>query len=216
MPSVLIADDHVLFREGLRALISRWEDFQVAGEAADGEEALSIAEERRPDLVLMDISMPGMGGIEAARRIKGALPSVRVVVLTASEDQEDLFRALQAGADGYVLKDTPSRRLHDLLRGVLRDEAPLSAPMASLMLAQFKRHQDGAGSAEAPEARLTERERAVLELLAEGRTNAEIGQELHLSESTVKKHVHDMLEKLHLASRVEMALYASRSGLIKP
>ena len=216
MPTVLIADDHVLFREGLRALISRWEDFQVAGEAANGEEALRIAEERRPDLVLMDISMPGMGGIEAAQRIKGALPSVHVVMLTASENQEDLFRALQAGADGYVLKDTPSRRLHDLLRGVMRDEAPLSAPMASLMLAQFKRQQEHSSSAEAPEARLTERERAVLELLAQGRTNAEIGEELHLSESTVKKHVHDLLEKLHLASRVEMALYAARSGLIKP
>jgi DNA-binding NarL/FixJ family response regulator len=216
MPTVLIADDHVLFREGLRALVARWEDFQVVGEAADGEEALRIAEERRPDLVLMDISMPGMDGIAAAQQIKRALPSVHVVMLTASENQEDLFRALQVGADGYVLKDTPSRRLHDLLRGVLRDEAPLSAPMASLMLAQFKRQQEHSSSAEAPEARLTERERAVLELLAQGRTNAEIGQELHLSESTVKKHVHDMLEKLHLASRVEMALYAARSGLIKP
>jgi len=213
--TVLIVDDHALFREGLRNIIGRWEDFSVVGEAKNGQEAILSARELMPDIILMDISMPVMDGIAATRRIVREMPAIRVVILTMSEEAEDLFEAIKVGARGYVLKDTPSHRLHDKLSGVLQGEAPLSGLMAAKILNEFNKLN------ETPEARLqasrdplTAREKQVLELVVQGLSNPEISAQLYLSQNTVKKYLHNVLEKLHLNNRVEAALYAVREGLV--
>jgi DNA-binding NarL/FixJ family response regulator len=215
MNTVLIVDDHALFREGLRNIIGRWEDFSVVGEAKNGQEAILSAQELMPDIILMDISMPVMDGIAATRRIVREMPAIRVVILTMSEEAEDLFEAIKVGARGYVLKDTPSHRLHDKLSGVLQGEAPLSGLMAAKILNEFNKLN------ETPEARLaasrdplTAREKQVLELVVQGLSNPEISAQLYLSQNTVKKYLHNVLEKLHLNNRVEAALYAVREGLV--
>ena len=214
MNSVLIADDHVLFREGMQLLIGRWNDFEVCGNASDGAQAIEMARELLPDILLMDIHMPVMDGIEATRRISCELPSVRIVMLTMSEQEEDLFNALKNGAQGYVLKDTPSKRLHDELRRMQRGETPLSGLMATKVLEEFNRSRDP--SQAHPEYRepLTETERQVLELLVEGLSNRQIADRIFLSENTTKKHMRNILEKLHLNNRVEAAVYAVREGLV--
>jgi len=214
MNSILIVDDHILFREGLRSLIRHWEDFEVVGEAANGVEAVERAHELLPDIVLMDITMPVQGGIEAAQRIARELPAIRIVMLTVAEEPDFLFQALKNGAHGYVLKDTPSRRLHALLRGVLRGEAPFSGIMATMMLENFKCNE-GNREAILETEPLTEREQHVLELVVEGLTNAEIASRLFLSENTVKKYLSNILQKFHLNSRVEAAVYAVREGIVK-
>jgi DNA-binding NarL/FixJ family response regulator len=215
MNTVLIVDDHALFREGLRNIIGRWEDFSVVGEAKNGQEAIFSAQELMPDIILMDISMPVMDGIAATRRIVREMPAIHVVILTMSEEAEDLFEAIKVGARGYVLKDTPSHRLHDKLSGVLQGEAPLSGLMAAKILNEFNKLN------ETPEARLaasrdplTAREKQVLELVVQGLSNPEISAQLYLSQNTVKKYLHNVLEKLHLNNRVEAALYAVREGLV--
>lgn len=215
MNTVLIVDDHALFREGLHNIITRWEDFKVVGEAKNGQEALQFAQELMPDIILMDISMPVMNGIEATQRIVREIPSISVVILTMSEEAEDLFEAIKVGARGYVLKDTPSHRLHDKLVGVLQGEAPLSGLMATKILNEFNKLNEG------PEARLvagrdplTAREQQVLELVVQGLSNPEISARLFLSQNTVKKYLHNVLEKLHLNNRVEAAIYAVREGLV--
>ena len=215
MNTVLIVDDHALFREGLRNIIGRWEDFSLVGEAKNGQEAILSAQELMPDIILMDISMPVMDGIAATRRIVREMPAIRVVILTMSEEAEDLFEAIKVGARGYVLKDTPSHRLHDKLSGVLQGEAPLSGLMAAKILNEFNKLN------ETPEARLeasrdplTAREKQVLELVVQGLSNPEISAQLYLSQNTVKKYLHNVLEKLHLNNRVEAALYAVREGLV--
>lgn len=214
MNSILIADDHILFREGLRSLIGHWDDFVVVGEAGNGAEAVALARELLPDIVLMDITMPVMDGIEAARRVAREVPATRIVMLTVAEEPEYLFQALKHGAHGYVLKDTPSRRLHDLLRGVLRGESPLSGIIATMMLENFK---EGSSDYEAKSETepLTEREQQVLELVVQGLTNAEIAGRLFLSENTVKKYLRNILQKFHLNSRVEAAVYAVREGIVQ-
>ena len=214
MNSILIADDHILFREGLRSLIGHWTDFVVAGEASNGAEAVEMAHELLPEIVLMDVTMPVMNGIEATRRIARELPSTHIVMLTVAEEPDYLFQALKNGARGYVLKDTPSRRLRDLLRGVLRGETPLSGAVATLMLENFRREESE--PAASPEVEpLTEREQQVLEWVVEGLTNAEIATQLYLSENTVKKYLRNILQKLHLNSRVEAAVYAVREGIVE-
>ena len=137
MTTILLVDDHLLFREGLRGIIEHWDDFEIVGEASNGLEALMSVRKLLPDLVLMDITMPEMDGLEATRRIVREYPSTRVVMLTVSEEQEDLFNAIKVGAQGYVLKDMPSRRLHDLLRGIIRGESALSGAVATKILAEF-------------------------------------------------------------------------------
>ncbi len=216
---LLLVDDHVLFREGMRSLMNRWEDIEVVGEAANGEEAVAAVRELLPDVVLMDISLPVMDGNRATKIITAEFPAVRVVMLTMSEDEADLFEAIRSGAAGYVLKNTPSRRLHDELRGLLRGEAPLSGTVAAKILKEFKalRSPFDPGVTPQPAARdldaLTEREHQVLHLLADGLSNAEIGKQLCLSENTVKKYMHNLLQKLHLENRVEAATYALRETL---
>lgn len=213
MNTILIADDHNLFREGLRSLINRWQEFEVVGEASNGIEAVKLARELLPDIVLMDITMPQLSGIEAAGQITRQLPATRIVMLTVAEEPGFLFQALKNGAHGYVLKDIPSRRLHDLLRGVMRGESPLSGPMATMMLDNFK-SGEGEQSATITTEPLTEREQQVLELVVEGMTNAEIADRLCLSENTVKKYLSNVLHKFHLSSRVEAAVYAVREGIV--
>ena len=216
MNSILIADDHTLFREGLIHIMSHWEDFQVCGEASNGAEALRLAHDLLPDIVLMDIDMPVMDGIEAARRISRELPSIRILILTISEDEENLFKAIQAGADGSILKDTPSRRMRDQIRGLIEGETPLSSVMATKIFEKFRTtHPDGSLSRPTPDEPLSRRDQDVLELLVQGLTNPEIAERLVISENTVKKHIRNILENLHVENRVEAAIYAVRAGLVK-
>lgn len=216
MHTIMIVDDHVLFREGLRNIISHWEEFDVVGEASNGREALEMVRKYEPDIILMDIAMPVLDGIEATSIILREFPSIDIVILTMSEEEEDLFRAIKRGAKGYVLKDTPSRRLKDQIRGVLEGAAPISGLMASKILREFQtpNSDEPKFRAAIPES-LTNREQDVLELVVQGMTNLEIAEKLVISENTVKKHLHNILEKLHLNNRVEVAMYAVREGLVK-
>ena len=216
MISLLLVDDHLLFREGLQSIISRWDDAEIVGEASNGVEAVHLARELLPDIVLMDISMPVLNGVEATRRITRELPSTRVVILTSSEEEKDLFEAIKGGACGYVLKKVPGRKLHDLLRGVMRGESPIAGVMATKILHEFNRSWEtqSPGPVAANIEPLTERERQVLQLVAQGLSNKLIGIELDLSENTIKKYLHNIMEKLHLNNRVEAAMYAVREGLV--
>jgi DNA-binding NarL/FixJ family response regulator len=214
MHTLLIADDHALFREGLRGIVERWNDFQLIGEAENGLRALELARELLPDIVLMDINMPEFDGLQATTQIAREIPAVKIVVLTASEEEDDLFKAIKAGARGYVLKDMPSSQLHSMLQGVLQGEVPISGVMAAKMIEEFNRPwQDNApGLAAAGIEALTEREQQVLDHVAQGLTNQEIGLQLHLTENTIKKYLHNIMEKLHLNNRVEAALYAVKQA----
>ncbi len=214
MNTILIVDDHVLFREGMRNIIRHWDDCEVIGEASNGLEALNLARELLPDIILMDIAMPVMDGINATKQISGELPSVRIVMLTMSEEEDDLFNAIKCGAQGYVLKDTPSKRLHDELRRMLQGETPLSGLMATKALEEFSRSRNQSRTLSDYREPLTEREHQVLELLVAGLTNTEIAEKIYLSENTIKKHLHNILQKLHLNNRVEAAVFAVKEGLV--
>lgn len=209
---ILLADDHVLFRKGLAQLLNTQPDFQVVGEANDGLEALDKARELMPDLVLLDINMPRCDGREAASRIKAELPYVVIVMLTVSDDEQDLFAAIKNGAQGYLLKKIEPAELFDQLRGLARGEAALSRLMANKILREFAR--------EKPEPIekdnvLTPREQQVLQLVARGLTNREIADTLVVAENTVKNHLRNILAKLHLENRVQVATYALREGLAR-
>lgn len=207
---ILLADDHILFRKGLAQLLNAQPDFQVIGEAGDGLEALDKARETMPDLILMDINMPRCDGREATRRIKSELPYVVIVILTVSDDDQDLFVALKHGAQGYLLKKMDPEDLFGQLRGLARGEAPLSRLIASKLLREFARD---ATPAPEGEAALTPREQQVLQLVARGLTNREIADKLVVAENTVKNHLRNILAKLHLGNRVQAAAYALREGL---
>ena len=216
MYTVLLADDHVLFREGLRGLIQHWDDFEVIGEASNGMEAVEMCEKRTPDLILMDITMPELNGLEATRRIKESYPSTHIVILTVSEEEEDLFGAIKNGAQGYVLKNMPARRLHDMLRGVMQGEAPLSGSIASKVLNEFSQQREGGGkSSDEFLEPLTDREKEVLCYVAEGLSNKEIAEKMYLGEGTVKKYLGNVLDKLQLNNRVQAAVYATQQGLLE-
>lgn len=214
MHTMLLVDDHVLFREGLHSIIERWDDFTVIGEACNGEEAVDKARETLPDLILMDVSMPGMGGLEATRRILQEVLTTRVVMVTVSVDEEDLFKALKSGAHGYILKNTPSRRLHSLLQGVMEGEAPISGIMAAKMLNELNGQRTPVEQANSAIRQLTEREVEILQLVAEGLTNQEIASRLYISENTIKKYLRNVLAKLHLNNRVQAAVFAVQEGLL--
>lgn len=210
---VLIVDDHALFRQGLVSLLNTYKEIQVVAEAGDAAEALRLTRHHRPDLVLMDIRMPGMPAFDATRQIKQEFPDIRVVVLTASEDENDLFEAIRAGAEGYVLKDVRVEELVRMLAGIFHGEAPISGVMAAKMLNEFARRMQSPRLKSDP-LELTEREQEVLSLVAQGASNAEIAQQLHISENTVKKHLRSILDKLHLENRVQAAIHALREDLI--
>lgn len=211
--SVLVVDDHALFREGMGALIERWDEFTVAGLACDGEDAVRLARRLRPDLVLLDVRMPGIGGVEAARRITAEDAGVRVVMLTMSSLGEDVFLALRSGAHGYLSKNEPPERLRDYLAGVMRGETALSSAIAAKVLAEFGM-APVVGRPVRDADRLCPRERDVLRLLVEGLSNDEIAAELSLSEGTVKKHLGRVMTKLHMKNRVQVAVYSVRSGIV--
>ena len=211
---VLVADDHALFRKGVTSLLRGAEGFTVVGEAQDGRDAVAKALALLPDVVLTDIYMPGMDGLEAARRIKAALPSTKIVVLTVSEEDQKLFDALKAGAHGYLLKNVEPEELFRTLRGVVRGEAFVTPSMAAKILDEFTRQaQPRKGTASAG---LSPREREVLALLTRGAVNKEIAAALEISENTVKNHLKSIMEKLHLENRVQVVAYALREGLVRP
>lgn len=215
MLRILLVDDHVLFRKGVAALLSGRQGMQVVGEAGDGIEALDVARETLPDVILMDIEMPRCDGLEATRRIKREMPHAKIVILTVSDDDHDLFEAIKSGAQGYLLKDLEPYQLYDLLASISRGEAPLSGVIAAKILKEFRTPKHG--SAESPELvdELTPREIDILELVVEGKTNKEIAYTLNISENTVKIHLRNILEKLHLQNRIQAAVYAVRRGLVE-
>jgi len=209
---VLVVDDHAVFRHGLRLLLERVDDLVVVGECEDGESAVQAISALAPDVVLMDVRMPGMTGIEAARAITELHRDVRVVMLTASEDEGDLFSSIRAGASGYLLKEASTEDVAGAIRAVARGQGLVSPAMTPKLLAAFNnlatRAEDGEG-----ERRLTRRETEILELVAQGLSNKQIAAELVISQNTVKNHVRNILEKLRLRSRAEAAAFAVRANL---
>jgi len=212
---ILLADDHDLFREGLAGIIAAQPDMLVVGEASDGLEAIVKARELKPDLILMDIQMPGCDGLEATRQIKKELPEVTVVMLTVRDEDEKLFGALKNGAQGYLLKNIRSVDMLEMLRGALRGEAAISPALAGRMLKEFRRlsrlaPQESEGEILA----LTQREQEVLGLVATGASDKEIADALFISLNTVKSHVRNILAKLEVNSRREAARLAKNRGLV--
>jgi NarL family two-component system response regulator LiaR len=203
--SVLIADDHPFVRHGLRTYLDTLDDLEVVGEASDGAEAVELAERLLPEVVLMDLVMPELDGVEATRRIKAASPATKVIALTSFDDDEKVFPAIKAGAAGYLLKDVRPAELAEAVRRASRGEALLAPSVAARLMQEV--------SGERPAAGLTERELEVLRLIARGMSNKLIARELTVSEKTVKTHVSNILAKLHLADRTQAALYAVREGI---
>jgi DNA-binding NarL/FixJ family response regulator len=213
---VLIVDDHALFRRGLSGVLKQEEDIEVIGEAADGVEAVERALELVPDVVLMDVRMPKMSGIEATRHIKEAQPDVKVLMLTISDQEEDLFASVKAGASGYLLKEIPIDEVAGAIRSVWAGQSRLSPTVAAKLLTEFaeiSRRDEERRRLIAP--RLTDREMEVLRLVARGLPNREIARQLFIAENTVKNHIRSILEKLHLHSRMEAVVYAVREKLLE-
>ena len=208
---VLIADDHALVREGLRAVLGSEPDMEVVGEAATGEEVVERAIEIRPDVILMDIQMPGLNGIEATRRILEVDPHVGVVVLTMFEDDDSVFSAMRAGARGYVLKGSPPSESIKVLRAVAGGEAHFGPEIAKRLMKFFSAPKPAAPSEAFPE--LTAREAEVLDLIAQGWKNAEIARRLYLSQKTVRNHVSNIFLKLQVADRAQAIVKAREAGL---
>lgn len=209
---ILLVDDHDLFRKGIARLIDSQPDFQVVGEARDGREALAAALKLDPVVILMDIEMPYWNGVEATRRIKSEMPDARIVMLTVSDDDQNLFAAIRAGASGYLLKSVKPDELFRRLRGVVRGEAAISPLLAAKILIEFSRLDQSVPIPQAVDG-LSPRETEVLGLVAQGLTNREIGESLHIAENTVKNHLRNILEKLHLSNRAQAAAFAVRHGL---
>jgi two-component system, NarL family, response regulator LiaR len=208
---VLLVDDHAIVRKGLRALIDREEGIEVVGEAEDGERAVLLADRLRPDVILMDLEMPGVGGIEAAQRISAAHPDAKIVVLTSHAAEEDVFPALKAGALGYLLKHSAPDDVLRAIRQAHRGETVLHPTIARMVLQEL--HRPSQATQAATTDPLSERELEVLRLVARGMSNQEIADTLVVGEATVRSHVSAILRKLQLASRTQAALYALREGL---
>jgi DNA-binding NarL/FixJ family response regulator len=207
---LLLVDDHALFREGLASLLSYQDDLTVVGEAEDAESALARARELAPDIVLMDVELPGESGVVATSRLKAEQPETIVVMLTVNDDSQTLFDAIKAGAQGYLVKNMRSRELVESLRRLARGEAPISRRMATRMLDEIR----GEAAPFGPEEELTPREMDVLELVAGRLTNSEIATRLVISEHTVKNHMKSILSKLHLRSRRQAAAYGVVRGWV--
>ena len=213
---VLIADDHQVVREGLSAILTTKEDIEVVGLAKDGVEAVEMTRTLLPDVVLMDISMPRMNGVEATREIKRENPHIGVVVLTMYAEDEYIFDLVKAGATGYLLKDADSSQIVKAIRAIAEGESLIHPSVASKILNEFSLLAAGKGRKPGRlEHDLTDREITVLELVAEGKTNKEIANALELSEKTVKNHVRNIFHKLHVYDRTQAAIHAIRKGLIE-
>jgi DNA-binding NarL/FixJ family response regulator len=211
----MLVDDHVLFRKGIASLLADRPDFEVVGEAEDGLEAVSKARELIPDVILMDVHMPNRDGLEATKIIKQELPHVQIVMLTVSDDDDDLFEAIKNGAKGYLLKDLEPERLFDLLDKVRQGEAAISAPIATKILKELRQpERTTTREAEPTIDALTPREIEVLEQVVTGATNKEIAETLHITENTVKIHLRNILEKLQVQNRIQAAVHAVREGLV--
>jgi DNA-binding NarL/FixJ family response regulator len=206
---VLLADDHALFRDGLVSLLAAW-DMEVVGQASNGVEAVALARRLKPDLILMDIHMPHMDGLTATRLIKTELSDTTVVVLTVSDAERSLLEAVKAGAQGYILKNTPGDEFGRLLLGLARGEPAMSPGLARRLLGEFTRQPTEASKERSEEEPLTEREQTVLQQVATGLTNREIGAVLFISEDTVKYHLKNILQKLHLRNRSQVTAWALR------
>lgn len=209
---VLVVEDHVLFRKALVHLLQSEPDFELVGEAGNGQEAVQQAAALQPDVILMDLRLPEMDGLEATRRIKAARPDARIVILTASDSPEALFEAIRSGAQGYLLKEVDAETFYRTVRTVAGGEAYLPGPLAAKVLAEFAR-PPAPQDRSAP--RLNPREIQILEYVSDGKTNKEIAGALAITENTVKNHLKSILEKLQLGNRVQAATYALREGLIR-
>ena len=214
---VLIVDDHALIRRSLELALTAETDIEVVGEASDGQEAVELAARLLPDVVLMDVRMPRRSGIEATRAIKESAPSTRIVMLTVSDEEEDLFEAIKAGATGYLLKDVQIDEVPDAVRGVYGGQSLINPAMAAKLISEFAAmsRKEAERPPQVPAPRLTDREMEVLRLVAKGMNNREIAKELFISENTVKNHVRNILEKLQLHSRMEAVVYAVRERLLE-
>jgi DNA-binding NarL/FixJ family response regulator len=210
---VVLVDDHAIFRNGLRELLEE-RGVDVVGEASDGEEAVEVARDVAPDVVVMDVAMPGMSGIEAPRQVRSAAPSAMVIMLTVSADERDVGEAILAGACGYVLKDAAVDEIVTAIQAAAVGEALLSPRIAAGILERARENAAASPLPDAARAELTEREREVLRLMAEGRENADIAEELVISPHTVKNHVSNILGKLESESRIEAAVKAARGRLL--
>ena len=212
---ILIADDHALFRDGLRSLLMA-EGHEVAGEAKNGREAVTLARELKPDLVLMDLQMPELNGIDATKLLTAELPDIKVVILTASEEDAKLFDAIKAGAQGYLLKNLEADTFFEMLDRAQRGEPARTPALARKLLQEFAKPVETA-TPQTEDETLTAREREVLELMVEGVTsNRKLAKRLGLSENTVKFHVRNILDKLRLHNRAEVVGYALRRGIVEP
>lgn len=207
---IVIVEDHPLYRKGLRTMIANVPQFTLAGEAADGLTAVELVLETRPDVVLMDLQLPGQGGIAAIRDIVAAIPAVRILVITLYEDENSVFAALRAGARGYILKDSDEEHIVRAIRAVAEGESLFSPTVASRLLASFAHVRPVVPS---PFPTLTERERDILHLMAQGRSNLAIADELHLSVKTVANNVSNIFAKLQAADRAEAIVRAREAGL---
>jgi len=210
---VLLVDDHDLFRTGLRSLLEE-QGLQVVGEAESGNAALQLASELAPDVIIMDLKMPGLTGVETTREISGMLPLTRVVVLTISADDEDVMNAVMAGACGYLLKDSSIDQLIAGIRAAASGESLISPQIAAKLLQRLRARSADTVAAETIRAELSERELEVLRLIANGKDNAEIARELFISPKTVKNHISNILMKLQIDNRIQAAVYAVRSGIV--
>lgn len=202
MLTILISDDHAVVREGLAAMLSRRAEMQVVAEASNGLHAVELALKHKPDVLLMDLRMPQMGGVEAIRAIRAEWPDARVIVLTTYDGDEDIYRALQAGAKGYLLKDTPREELLEAIRAVHAGRKHIPPEVAAKLAERLTSET------------LTEREREVLQLIVAGQSNKEIGASLNISEGTVKVHVNNLLSKLGVSDRTQAVTEALRRGLV--
>lgn len=213
---VLLVDDHTLFRQSLAYLLGQNSDIELVGQAGDGVEAVERARELMPDVVLMDIRMPHRSGVEATRIIRQEMPAINILMLTVSDEEVDLFDAIKAGARGYLLKNIDTGKLLEAVRLVAAGGVVISSPMAENLLSEFAAmaERQTQQPIKAPRTNLTEREREILSQLARGRSNREIGIALGISENTVRAHLRNILEKLHLHNRIQAAAYAIKEGLV--
>lgn len=207
---ILLVDDHALFRDGVASLLRAW-GHDVVGQAADGSQAIELADSLVPEVVLMDVRMPRVSGLEATAEIKSRHPEIAIVMLTVSEDESDLFKAIKAGAQGYLLKNLEAPQLRTMLEGVARGEPALSPATAARIIDEFLRSP---ATTPPPAQRLTDRELEVLELVTAGLRNREIAAALGISENTAKFHLKNIVEKLHAQNRAELAARAVREGLV--